>query len=106
MVDTGGIRQQMGSVPVEDPQIHHPDRFSMLPRQAAPEGPRMMQQVSEAERPVRVYNYRHAPPAADVRHPDAPPAVQKELPVQHDMCVPARLAAGAAVVAALVLLLR
>lgn len=81
MVDTGSLWSQMGSVPPEDPQVNHPDRDAMLPRQTGPEHPRMMQSVSEAERPVRTYHTRHAVSAAEQAPPDKHPPQPSEAAV-------------------------
>jgi hypothetical protein len=83
MVDTGSLWSQMGSVPPEDPQINHPDRHAMLPRQTGPEHPRMIQAVSETERPVRTYNTRHTVSAAEQAPPDKRPPRPSEAAVAH-----------------------
>lgn len=57
MVDTAGLWQRMGSPPIEDPQIHHPDRFAMLPRGTAPEIiPPIRPQLLEGDREHQEYH--------------------------------------------------
>ena len=57
MVDTAGLWQRMGSPPIEDPQIHHPDRFAVMPRGTAPEiVPSIRPQLLEGDREHQEYH--------------------------------------------------